>query len=986
MKRFVFFLLLLFPYMLSAQYYAKHYIAPAPWQYWSKSNQLVISTTSETPVTVKVFKSDGTEITDFENTVAPVIVTDLEPISLVFKGDPKALASNKRNETYTDRGIIIEASAPVLVNYRNIDSDVFGVSPITIMGNASLMSFGDEGKGTEFRVGYYRANFDGLSDGTSSTTVTGGQPVYSVMAIEDGTNVMLPTLPPSAVVLNKGEGYLFYAPIGSLVTSDKPIVMNNGSYQDQAQSCGSHRDGTLDQLAPVNQLGRKYMVVRGKGNAVLGTSPSHPEQTLIIATEPNTTVSYINYNDIGVQVGVGSTVTLAAAGDHIGFHHGDKEHLYSSTYIESDKPISVISGTAFDCEVDVSTVLPIGGCSGSTDVRTRKFSIYKKPALTLVDSDYFGYIIIEDETEPVLLNDEDIEVLLGATRKAIGTTGFYLIVFNNDDIDNPENIILQSEKPLTVSLVQQDAGFSMSAFFSAFGQAALAPTVVVENEDCTVTIEAEEGEGILKYEWFKDGVSIGETVENTKIIKSTGGYTVRILRNCGWGNMSMTTFIDVAPCSDLSITKEIGKLGDGMVEFEIAVINLGPVYDEVDVVVDELLPTGYQFMSAVVTAGDYNEMNNQWLIPDLAVGAKEFLTLKVKIIPEGDYNNVVNVWGSNRDLRPENNTASARITNEKFTFTKVAIEKEYHDIDDVIEYSMVLKNIGTNALRNIVIEDVNADKGSVIPNVISNLEPNMEVEIVARHTITEDEYRAGEVVNQAVAVADAVTGTIVMNSDDPSTSKPDDPTVTKLGREADLDAIKDDGLVYYTPGTTIEYKIVVTNNGPTSALDVQVIDLIPEGINVMLWDTNTGESGEGNIEFMVPVIRVGETVEITSSLQIPIDRKGDLINTVSYLSEIYDPKPLCIRCTDIDIENIMIPKGISPNGDGKNDFLDLSRYHVDKLSIYNRYGVLVYEKEKYSREWAGQSSRGNGLPSGTYYYLIRIETGDVLTGWIQLNY
>ncbi|WHT38714.1 hypothetical protein QNH98_17260 [Myroides sp. mNGS23_01] len=39
-----------------SQYHKVHYIAPAPWQYWSTANEIVIGTISETPVTVQLKK------------------------------------------------------------------------------------------------------------------------------------------------------------------------------------------------------------------------------------------------------------------------------------------------------------------------------------------------------------------------------------------------------------------------------------------------------------------------------------------------------------------------------------------------------------------------------------------------------------------------------------------------------------------------------------------------------------------------------------------------------------------------------------------------------------------------------------------------------------------------------------------------------------------------------------------------------------------
>jgi gliding motility-associated-like protein len=81
-----------------------------------------------------------------------------------------------------------------------------------------------------------------------------------------------------------------------------------------------------------------------------------------------------------------------------------------------------------------------------------------------------------------------------------------------------------------------------------------------------------------------------------------------------------------------------------------------------------------------------------------------------------------------------------------------------------------------------------------------------------------------------------------------------------------------------------------------------------------------------------------------------------------------------------------IPKGISPNDDSINDSFDLRALMVDHLTIFNRYGLRVYEKNNYLNEWKGQDNGGKLLPTGTYYYYIKTNFGSEKTGWVYLNY
>jgi gliding motility-associated-like protein len=91
-----------------------------------------------------------------------------------------------------------------------------------------------------------------------------------------------------------------------------------------------------------------------------------------------------------------------------------------------------------------------------------------------------------------------------------------------------------------------------------------------------------------------------------------------------------------------------------------------------------------------------------------------------------------------------------------------------------------------------------------------------------------------------------------------------------------------------------------------------------------------------------------------------------------------------IAVITIDNSNCIIPKGISPNGDGLNDSWNLSNLNVEKAQIFNRYGMEMFSKSNYTSEWHGQTNSGHILPSATYYYVLTLPNGKVRTGWVYL--
>lgn len=73
---------------------------------------------------------------------------------------------------------------------------------------------------------------------------------------------------------------------------------------------------------------------------------------------------------------------------------------------------------------------------------------------------------------------------------------------------------------------------------------------------------------------------------------------------------------------------------------------------------------------------------------------------------------------------------------------------------------------------------------------------------------------------------------------------------------------------------------------------------------------------------------------------------------------------------------------ITPNGDGKNDVLEfgsISKYGVNSLKIYNRWGDLIYNKVNYQDddERFDGTYKGKDLPAGNYFYVLAFRTGEI---------
>jgi gliding motility-associated-like protein len=92
----------------------------------------------------------------------------------------------------------------------------------------------------------------------------------------------------------------------------------------------------------------------------------------------------------------------------------------------------------------------------------------------------------------------------------------------------------------------------------------------------------------------------------------------------------------------------------------------------------------------------------------------------------------------------------------------------------------------------------------------------------------------------------------------------------------------------------------------------------------------------------------------------------------------------------------IVPNGfISVNDDGKNDtwILDNLEFYPDcKVTVYNRWGTMVYQSQPYTNNWKGYYTEGGAvsgpLPAATYFYVIDTmkKSQDPIKGYLEIQH
>lgn len=215
-------------------------------------------------------------------------------------------------------------------------------------------------------------------------------------------------------------------------------------------------------------------------------------------------------------------------------------------------------------------------------------------------------------------------------------------------------------------------------------------------------------------------------------------------------------------------------------------------------------------------------------------------------------------------------------------------------------------------------------------------------------------------------------------------------------------------------GDMVMFTVTVKNAGNGNFIDAVVKNLLPSGFKLTgafvttgIYDTNVGV-------WTIPGIKAAESISLQLTAQVLNPNGGTNKPGRSNKSAASDPDMYTSVATiettnpvDSNLDNntakaSVFPDGgdcltvyneFTPNNDGANDLFKIEcieTYPNNELQVFNRYGALVYSQKNYANDWDGTAnvsgviSRGDMLPTGTYFYVLDSGDGTVKKGWLSI--
>ena len=361
------------------------------------------------------------------------------------------------------------------------------------------------------------------------------------------------------------------------------------------------------------------------------------------------------------------------------------------------------------------------------------------------------------------------------------------------------------------------------------------------------------------------------------------------------------------PVADIQTTKSgpDSAVPGEIITFDIEATNVGPS-QAVGVTVEDVLPDTLEPISINSVAGDCS-IEGQAVrcsagTTTIAVGQKITATVRARVLPgaTGSLVNTAVVSAQTADPNPDNNTGetSVRLVPQAdLSITKVH-DRLTEPVDgDTVTYTLQVDNLGPSDATDVVVVDTLP--AGLVPGAAPEgcTWAGQELTCQLGTVAVDDEPIAISfpvTVNTNDVTTKVNTATVTSSATDPDPSDNEASAEFITGTAADLSVTKE-GPDTITAGEQGVWTLTVSNNGPSDARDVTVVDELPSELQNA---TGTVTDGAGTCAAVgaelqctgLGTLRPGEsrTIELSADIDPGTDSLR-LINSVRAESTTPDP-------------------------------------------------------------------------------------------------
>lgn len=361
--------------------------------------------------------------------------------------------------------------------------------------------------------------------------------------------------------------------------------------------------------------------------------------------------------------------------------------------------------------------------------------------------------------------------------------------------------------------------------------------------------------------------------------------------DCNLTNNIVNKSIEVAQSADLFVKKYVNNTAPDfgeIIKWSVVVSNNGPDI-ATNVQVNDLLDDGLIFVKSSSTKGNYDVKSGIWTIDSLAPETDETLNIYCKVNKIGKILNFVSVNSTQYDWNESNNHDNESVDAVKIADLSVIklINNSNPNYNDLIKWTIIVSNNGPNMATGVIVNDLLPKSVEYISSYLSKGFYNPVNGIWDVGNLNVGEKLQLNIVSKIVKTGDITNVVNVKgNEKDSNLTNNHFEKSVHVKPAADLSIEKSVSKQEVNINDLIEYVIEITNNGPDSAENIKVSELLNTNLKVISFESTKGNFNNTNNVLTIDSLAYGEKVRLTINAAANVCGKFE--NKVAVSSDTFD--------------------------------------------------------------------------------------------------
>lgn len=345
-----------------------------------------------------------------------------------------------------------------------------------------------------------------------------------------------------------------------------------------------------------------------------------------------------------------------------------------------------------------------------------------------------------------------------------------------------------------------------------------------------------------------------------------------------------TTFM-VSPKVDNEVKKAVSKdvaNFEDVVTWTVTVTNHGP-NDSTNVTLIDVLPEGLILINTTAD-GKYNPETGKLAIGDLKVNETFMFQITVVVNATGTIVNRVNVTSNEFDTDMENNHAEREL--HVNPASDLAVRKSVSDSSpnyrDHVTWTIEISNNGPDAAHDVVMRDL-LPKSLIYVDSDRDYSSSSGIWNVGTLEKGEKAIINIQCIVNGTGLIENIASANASEFDYDETNNNDSDRIF-VAPSSDLAIVKTVNASDANYNDLVKWTLTVINNGPDSAKNVRVTDVLPDGFEYI--DSVLSKGSYSDDAFLIDSIEAGETVTI--EIVTLVGATGNFKNYANVTSDCYD--------------------------------------------------------------------------------------------------